>query len=180
MFSTEQFIADCRSALQEGSPQDAIKEITKRAVCDAGAVARALGTPTRSGIFPLHQSPELTILNVIWAPAMSIYPHDHRMWAVIGVYDGREDNAFFKRTGHGLVLASSKELEAGDTVLLGAPTVHAVTNPLGRFTGALQIYGGDFFKVPRSEFDPDTLEERPFDIERAKAVFLEANKATRS
>jgi hypothetical protein len=52
----------------------------------------------------------------------------------------------------------------------------AVTNPLRRFTGALQIYGGDFFNVARSEFDPDTLEERPFDIEKAKGVFLAANK----
>jgi predicted metal-dependent enzyme (double-stranded beta helix superfamily) len=175
MFSTERFIEDCRSALQDGSPKRAIKEIAQRAVRDAPAVARALGTPARSGIFALHVSPELTILNVIWAPGMSIYPHDHGMWAVIGVYEGREDNAFFKRTAHGLVRASVKKLEAGDTVLLGAPIVHAVTNPLGRFTGALQIYGGDFFKVSRSEFDPKTLEERPFDVERAKAVFLEAN-----
>jgi predicted metal-dependent enzyme (double-stranded beta helix superfamily) len=176
MFTTDRLIADCRSALQEGSAQDAIKEIVMRAVSDAPAVALALGTPTRSGIVTLHQSPELTILNVIWAPGMTIYPHDHRMWAVIGVYEGREDNAFFKRTANGLVQASAKELEAGDTVLLGAPTVHAVTNRLGRFTGALQIYGGDFFKVPRSEFDPETLEERPFDIERAKRVFLDANE----
>ena len=176
MFSTERFIADCRSALQEGSPQKTIKEIAERAVSDAAAVARELGKPRRSEIITLHQSPELTILNVIWAPGMSIYPHDHRMWAVIGVYEGREDNAFFKRTAHGLVQASARQLEAGDAVLLGAQTVHAVTNPLGRFTGALQIYGGDFFRVPRSEFDPDTLEERPFDVERAKGVFLEANK----
>lgn len=178
MFSTDQFIADCRSALQEGSPERAIKEIAASAVSDRAAVVRALGTPTRSGINTLHQSPELTILNIIWAPGMSIYPHDHRMWAVIGVYEGREDNAFFRRTAHGLVRASGKKLEAGDTVLLGAPTVHAVTNPLGRFTCALQIYGGDFFHVSRSEFDPATLEERPFDIERAKGVFLDANKAS--
>jgi predicted metal-dependent enzyme (double-stranded beta helix superfamily) len=176
MFSTERFIADCRSALQEGSPQEAIKEVTQRAISDAAGLARALGTPSRSGLFTLHQSPELTILNVIWAPGMSIYPHDHRMWAVIGVYEGREDNAFFRRTANGLVQASARQLEAGDTVLLGAPTIHSVTNPLGRFTCALQVYGGDFFNVPRSEFDPATLEERPFDIERARRVFLEANK----
>jgi hypothetical protein len=31
------------------------------------------------------------------------------------------------------------------------------------------------FGAERSEFDPGTMEERPFDIERAKRVFLEAN-----
>ena len=106
---------------------------------------------------------------------MSIFPHDHRMWAVIGVYGGMEDNVFYKRTAGGLVQASAKRLETGDASLLGKECVHAVTNPLGTFTGALQIYGGDFFGVARSEFDSTTLEERPFDIERAKRVFFEAN-----
>jgi hypothetical protein len=32
-----------------------------------------------------------------------------------------------------------------------------------------------FFAVPRSEWDPETLEERPFDIERARAVYARAN-----
>ena len=61
-------------------------------------------------------------------------------------------------------------------LVLNAQTVHAVTNPLGQFTGAIQIYGGDFFRVPRSEFDAKTLEERPFNVEKAKQVFLDANK----
>jgi predicted metal-dependent enzyme (double-stranded beta helix superfamily) len=176
MFSTEQLIADCRRALEESSPQDAIKEIARRAISDPAGVVRALGTPRQSQIITLHQSPELTILNIIWAPGMSIYPHDHRMWAVIGVYGGREDNVFYRRTPDGLVRASAKQLETGDAVLLNAQTVHAVTNPLGEFTGAIQIYGGDFFGVARSEFDPETLEERPFDVEKAKQVFLDANK----
>jgi predicted metal-dependent enzyme (double-stranded beta helix superfamily) len=176
MFSAEQLIADCRRALEEPSPQDAIKEIARRAISDPAGVVRALGTSRRSEIVALHQSPELTILNVIWAPGMSIYPHDHRMWAVIGVYGGREDNVFYRRTPDGLVRASAKQLETGDAVVLNAQTVHAVTNPLGQFTGAIQIYGGDFFRVPRSEFDAKTLEERPFNVEKAKQVFLDANK----
>jgi predicted metal-dependent enzyme (double-stranded beta helix superfamily) len=97
------------------------------------------------------------------------------MWAVIGVYEGCEDNGFFKRTAHGVVPASGKRIEAGDVVLLGEPTIHSVTNPLERFTCALQIYGGDFFGVARSEFDPQTLQERPFDRERAQRAFAEAN-----
>jgi len=177
MFSSERLIEECRSALRESAPARAIREITARAIADPQAVVRAFGTPQRSEIVTLHQSPELTILNIVWAPGMTIYPHDHRMWAVIGVYAGREDNAFFKRTTDGLVFASARQLESGDTALLGAPTVHAVTNTLGQFTCALQIYGGDFFNVPRSEFDPDTLEERPFDVEKAKALFVAANRS---
>ena len=176
VFSADGFIADCRAALQSSAPGLAIKEIARRAVSDPAAVMRALGAPARAELVPLYQSAELTILNVVYAPGMSILPHDHRMWAVIAVYEGREDNAFFKRMAGGLVAAGEKHLDAGDAVLLSARTIHAVTNPLARPTGALQVYGGDFFKVARSEFDPATLEERPFDIERAKAVFLAANE----
>jgi predicted metal-dependent enzyme (double-stranded beta helix superfamily) len=176
MFSTERLITDCRTALADPSPEQAIKEIVRRAVSAPAEVVQALGEPKKAEIVPLYRSDTLTILNVIWAPGMSIYPHDHRMWAVIGLYGGREDNHFYRREPTGIVKASAKQLETGDTVLLGAPTVHSVTNPLSRFTGAIHIYGGDFFSVARSEFDPETYEERPYDVEKAKRVFLEANE----
>jgi predicted metal-dependent enzyme (double-stranded beta helix superfamily) len=175
MFSAERLIDDCRLALRDPEPERAIKELVQRAIAAPEDVLRALGTPVQAGLFPVHQSADLTILNVVWAPGMSIYPHDHRMWAVIGVYGGTEDNVFYRRTPAGLECASEKRLETGAAALLGKDTVHAVTNPLGSFTGAIQVYGGDFFGAERSEFDPGTMEERPFDIERAKRVFLEAN-----
>jgi predicted metal-dependent enzyme (double-stranded beta helix superfamily) len=175
MFDQDQFITDCRTALRDALPSRAIKEIVLRAIATPADVVSALGVPAQAGLFPVYQSPDLTILNVIWAPGMSLYPHDHRMWAAIGVYGGTEDNVFYKRTPKGLVRASSKRLETGDAALLGEDCVHAVTNPLGKFTAAIQIYGGDFFGAARSEFDPETLEERPFDVEKAKRVFLDAN-----
>ena len=69
-----------------------------------------------------------------------------------------------------------KQLNAKDTIPLGSTIIHAVTNPLDQITAAIHVYGGDFFAVPRSEWDPQTLQERPFDLERAKQVFAEANK----
>jgi hypothetical protein len=58
--------------------------------------------------------------------------------------------------------------------------IHAVVNPLTQLTGAIHVYGGDFFAVSRSEFDPDTLEERPYDVEKTKRLFEEANERLRS
>ena len=175
MFCAERLINDCRAALRDPLPARAVKEIVRRAIAAPADVLRALGTPAQSGLFPVYQAADLTVLNVVWAPGMSIYPHDHRMWAVIGVYGGTEDNVFYKRTPTGVERASAKRLETGEAVLLGKETVHAVTNPLGAFTGAIQVYGGDFFGAVRSEFDPQTLEERPFDVEKAKRVFLVGN-----
>jgi len=49
--------------------------------------------------------------------------------------------------------------ETRDPTLLGRSVIHAVSNPLSQFTGAMHTYGDDFFAVPRSTFDPGTLEE---------------------
>jgi predicted metal-dependent enzyme (double-stranded beta helix superfamily) len=122
----------------------------------------------------------LTILNVLWGPGMSLYPHDHRMWAVIGIYSGRENNAFYRRSEAGLTVHGTKALNIKETIPLGEAVIHAVTNPLDKITAAIHVYGGDFFAVPRSEWDPLTFQERPFDLEHARQVFEESNKGLRS
>ena len=176
MFDLDRFVTDCRAALTEHSPQAATREIVRRAVVQPGEVERVLGTPTEGKFVTLYHAPDLTILNLIWAPGMVLFPHDHRMWAVIGLYGGREDNTFYRRTPQGLVRTGGKNLTTADVVILGDQVIHAVTNPSTQFTGALHVYGGDFFAAPRSEFDPDTFEERPYDAEKVKRLFREANE----
>jgi predicted metal-dependent enzyme (double-stranded beta helix superfamily) len=180
MFILDEFIAACRAALTEHSPQAAIKDLVEEAMSRPAEVEKVLGTPKWAEIVPLHRSDDLTLLNVIWAPGMSIYPHDHRMWAVIGIYGGREENRFYRRTPQGLVKAGGRQLDTTDTLGLGTSVVHAVTNPLSQFTGAIHVYGGDFFAASRSEFDPVTLEESPYDVEKTKRLFLEANERLRA
>jgi predicted metal-dependent enzyme (double-stranded beta helix superfamily) len=175
MFDIDGFIESCQAALRESHPQLAIREIVGRAASEPGLLERALGTPKRAEMHTLYRSPQLTILNLIWGPRMCLYPHDHRMWAVIGLYGGREDNVFYRRTASGLDAAGSKHLGRSDTVLLGETVIHSVENPLDQLTGAIHVYGGDFFGVPRSEWDPKTLQERPYDVENVKRVFEESN-----
>ena len=176
MFETERFLQDCRNGLREQQAHAAIREIVARAVSEPGQVLQSLGEPKLSGIETLYRSDTLTILNVLWGPGMTLYPHDHRMWAVIGIYSGREDNAFYHRSESGLVSHGAKTLNLKETIPLGEAVIHAVTNPLDQITAAIHVYGGDFFATPRSEWDPQTFEERPFDIEHAREVFAESNK----
>lgn len=179
-FDLQRFIAECREALREAGAERAIREVTARAVDDPAALLRELGEPARAGIQSLHHTPELTVLNVVWAPYMTLMPHDHRMWAVIGVYSGREDNIFWRRPGDDvpgrIEAAGARALSNGDVVSLGRDIIHSVTNPIPRLTAALHIYGGDFFGQPRSEWDPESLQERPFDVQRAQRLFEEANR----
>jgi predicted metal-dependent enzyme (double-stranded beta helix superfamily) len=173
MFDVDTFIAECLEATEEEQPRLAVKELLTRAVAGPG-VARALPAE-RAGIERLHVSDRLTVLKVVWAPGMQIFPHDHRMWAAIGIYGGQEDNTFFRRSPEGVVRSGATELRERDVALLGESTIHAVVNPRREHTGAIHIYGGDFFTQPRSEFDPATLEEGPYRVERTLALFEAAN-----
>ena len=97
MFDKEQFIADCRAALDGADSARNVREVLTRAVADPASVVAALGEPTGGGIVPIHRSPEITIINVLWPVNMVIMPHNHNTWAVIGVYGGREDNILWRR-----------------------------------------------------------------------------------
>jgi predicted metal-dependent enzyme (double-stranded beta helix superfamily) len=173
----ERFIADCRAAHAADRSHKAVREVVARAVADPRSVLKWLGEPKRAEVQKLFHSPELTILNVIWAPYMTIYPHNHRMWAVIGVYTGREDNIFWRRVGNKVEAAGAQALCQRDAVPLGPQIIHSVTNPIPRLTGAIHVYGGDFFGAERSEWDPETLAEGPYDAQRTMRYFEEANRA---
>ena len=94
MFDLDQFIADCRVALAADKSQKHVRDVVARAVADPASVLKGLGEPKCAGLHKLHQSRDLTVLNVVWAPMMTVVPHNHSMWAVIGIYTGREDNIF--------------------------------------------------------------------------------------
>jgi len=180
MFELDQFIADCRTALAADPLHKLVREVVARAVSDPASVLKALGEPKRAGLHKLHHAEDLTILNVVWAPMMTLVPHNHQMWAVIGIYTGREDNIFWRRVpgsrGGRVEAAGAKALCERDAEPLGHNIIHSVTNPIPRLTGAIHVYGGDFFKPgKRSEWDPETLLEGPWDPERAVRRFEEAN-----
>jgi predicted metal-dependent enzyme (double-stranded beta helix superfamily) len=101
------------------------------------------------------------------------------MWALIGIYTGREDNIFWRRAPGGVEAVTANVLFAGDVATLPADTVHSVTNPLPRFTGGLHIYGGDFFATPRSQWNSETLAEEPSDGATILAMFERENERVR-
>jgi predicted metal-dependent enzyme (double-stranded beta helix superfamily) len=181
MFDKERFVEACLAALSERSPQLAMQELVREAVRSPGEVERALGTPQESGITTIHRSNELTVLNVVWAPLMSIYPHDHRTWAVIGIYGGQEDNAFYRRRKNepGLEQVNARSLSEEETISLGEDAIHAVSNPRRKFTGAIHVYGGDFFAIERSEWDSAEAPEQRYSVERAMQTFADANERAR-
>jgi predicted metal-dependent enzyme (double-stranded beta helix superfamily) len=184
MFDRNQFIADCRDACIGDAPERQVREVVARAVSDPAAVLKGLGEPRAAIIQKLYCTADLTILNVIWAPRMTIMPHNHRMWAVIGVYTGREDNIFWRRlpgeARNKIEAAGARALSERDAVPLGHDIIHSVTNPIPRFTGAIHVYGGDLVAAERSEWNAETLLEGNFDLEAGARMFEEANAIYRA
>ncbi|HEV7523709.1 MAG TPA: hypothetical protein VGP92_02005 [Acidimicrobiia bacterium] len=173
-------ISRCRTALGEHTPQLAMRDVIHELVADAAALDRALGPVEAGGIAPLYNADDLTILRVAWTPGMALNPHNHLMWAVIGMYGGQEDNAFYRRTVDGLEPAGGKELPAGDVLVLGDDVIHSVKNSKREYAVALHVYGGDFFGAGRSEWDFETYTEGPRDFERTGRLFEAANARWRA
>jgi predicted metal-dependent enzyme (double-stranded beta helix superfamily) len=170
----DDLVARCITASEEADPRLAVKEALQRAVRE---FPEDVEKPVSGWLDIWHLSPTLTVLNAVWPPGMTLYPHDHRMWAAIGIYGGQEDNTFYRRSDEGLVASGGKDLRQQDVVLLGDDTIHAVHNPLRRYTGAIHVYGGDFVHTARSQWDPETLREGPYDLAAVRALFDAAEEA---
>jgi predicted metal-dependent enzyme (double-stranded beta helix superfamily) len=181
-FDLEAFLQDCRAAVATTEAERAARELVAEAISDPAGVAAALGEPEHAGVDTLYRSPDLTVINFTWAPWMCLKPHNHNMWAVIGIFFGREDNVFWRRAGPSIEAAGARSLGAGEIAPLGKDVIHSVTNPIGKMTRAIHVYGGDFFAPlrPRSQWDHETLVEGPWDMDDTRRSFAEAEARFRA
>ena len=180
LFARDRFVADCEAAVAAGDGQRAIRALLDEAASDRTRVMAELGAPKRAGIEVLHRSNNMTILNLVWGPHMTVMPHNHHMWAAIGLYAGREDNIFWRTlptdAKRPLEAAGASSYFPGDIGMLGPDIIHSVSNPLGKLTGALHIYGGDFLKQEREQWDEETMVQCPYDTAAARKLFEDSNR----
>ncbi len=176
-FDVDQFLSSCQAAVFETERVAALRSVLDRAAAQRISVREVLGEPTTGSLTVLHHAPDLTVLNVVWTPAMVIEPHDHSMLASIAVYEGGEDNAFFRTRDDGTIeAAGGRTLAAGDVAVLGPEIIHRVRANADRYTGALHVYAGDFFARDRHTWDEST--GAPTEDDRPVAqLFAEAEKA---
>ena len=99
MSATEEFVAQCSAAVKEDRGASAAKEVVERAVRDRRLIEEL---PVEAGVTVVHGAEDLTILHVVMAErpaaAGNPIPHDHQLWAAIGVIHGSEENEFFRRS----------------------------------------------------------------------------------
>lgn len=170
------FVQDCVAASEGSDPQAGVLDVLARAVRSPRAVLAAVGEPREAGITVLHRSKTLTIFSAVWTPQMNLMPHNHLMWANIGIYTGREDNLIWREAPEHIEAFGARALFEGDVVALPPDVIHSVTNPLPRFTGGIHIYGGDFFDTTRSQWNPETRAEEPSDGAVIREIFRRENE----
>ncbi len=176
-FDKDTFIAECLDAVRsEDRASRAVKEIVEQAVSDPAAIEAEVRPWSESPMMTVwHNTDELTVLHIVWPPEIDLFAHDHNMWAVIGVYGGREDNQFYKRLDDGSIAPhTAKTMLSKDVEALGSKVVHSVRNPTREWTAAIHAYGGDFFTTPRTQWSMDTFEPARLDPENLKKRLEEA------
>lgn len=171
MFDINGFVARCQAALDSADPAATIAGLLAEALREPQALADALrDSADVPGVVPLCRSDTLTVAHVIGAPGSRSPVHNHRMWGVIGIYAGQEDNHLYERSADGLREAGVRSLRAGDVFVMDEELIHAVANQRGERNGGLHVYGGDLMARPgRSLWDPDSGAEQPYAYERVLA-----------
>jgi len=167
-FDKDEFVTECLAAVRSGGRANAaVKEIVDRTVSNPSAIEAEVDDRTVSPMMTIwHRSDELTALHIVWPPGVDLFAHDHNMWAVIGIYGGREDNQFYRRLDDGRIEPhTAKTLTPREVVMLGSDVVHSVANPTREWTAALHVYGGEFFTTPRTMWSKDTYEPMPLDVD---------------
>src|SRR5688572_22524568 len=111
----------------------------------------------------LASSPEMTIYHITLTPRIHYPPHDHRMAAMIALYQGSETSFSYRRDGPALVPIGRHDHAAPAVAELPEDAIHSVVNMGEARSAAIHVYFGDLTRVARSIWDRELRQERPFD-----------------
>jgi predicted metal-dependent enzyme (double-stranded beta helix superfamily) len=157
-FDAAGFVNECRAAVVDVDPVTAVWGVVAAAIADGTSIDAVLGTEFKRAPDILFSSVELTVQRIRWPPGFVSSPHDHRLWAVIGVYNGEELNRLYNRSSDGLKECGRRILPQRGVLVLDAAAIHSVENPARVWTAGLHVYGGDILSVERSAWGPDGRE----------------------
>ena len=158
VFDSAEFVRAVQSAAASSDPINAVQEVVAGEIVDGAAIDSVLGTELKPEHETLISSEDLTIQRIIWLPGFGGSPHEHRMWAVVGVYAGEEVNRLYERSADGLTECGTCVVPEREVFLLDADAIHSVENPDRTWTAGLHVYGGDIVNVERSAWGPDGRE----------------------
>ena len=169
-FELEKFVTDMREAAASAQPVPAVNTLMRKAVAEPLAVAAAMPDYDGDELL-LHEDDTVSIFCVQFYADRIVPPHNHKMPAFIGVYQGTEINELYRHEDGQLKLIKEQAVEAGKTLSIGAAGIHGVrTGSPSEDSYALHVYLGRLNGVERELFDPVTGAAAPFTKERFDAL----------
>ena len=161
-FDLQEFVQQARAAASDKRAVQAVNDLMARTFADPGAIEAAID-PFEHDDEPLYEDDQVSVYWVQFSPTEVVPPHNHKMAAFLGVYQGIEVNALYRLDGsHGLELVKTKRMQPGDTLSIGAEGIHSVHTENSEPSLGLHVYLGALKNVEREVFDPDTGEAMPF------------------
>src|SRR4029077_18171041 len=144
-----------------------IKPLLEKLIQAPGSVPAEAFTPRKDrfamNLIHMQMDHMVSIIGGVWHPGQTAPIHDHLTWALIGVYDGEEREALFRRTDDGsnpkiakIEKASEKINAKGHVTVLGHRGIHRVDNISGKPTTSIHVYGRDIGHAERHSYDPVT------------------------
>ena len=148
----DKLVAAFREAAKGNEAVKRVRAIMQEAVRDPQAVSQYLHAFDGDDVI-LYEDETVSIQHCRFDPGLHVPPHDHRITAVIGVYEGGEVNHFYVRDENQLVRKTTKKVMPGDVISMGPEAIHSV-EPGGDECGyAIHVYLGPLSDVERSLYD---------------------------
>lgn len=167
------FIETCRSLAVGERPVVEITSAMEQLVANPTELAAKIPQPpdgpdaSVAGIDQiLFEDHSVTVFLVHSRPGVVQPPHDHLISAVIGVYEGAEEQRYFRRDGDTVVPSGGATIEPGQVLTLGPSAIHAIAAVGSAWCRAVHVYLGPLSSIDRSLFDPVTFAEEPLTTDR--------------
>jgi 3-mercaptopropionate dioxygenase len=146
-----------------------LKPALEKLVSSPGSVPAKAFTPREDrfamNLLQMAEDEAYSIIGGVWHPGQTTPIHDHLTWALIGVCDGEEREALFRRTDDGsnpklakIQQVSERVNKKGHVTVLGHTGIHRVDNISLKPTTSVHIYGRDIGNAERHSYDPVTSE----------------------
>src|SRR5712692_6437666 len=176
-YSSSQFARDVDTCVRkyqnESDVLRQIKPLLEKLIRSPGSIPAEAFTPRKDrfamNLIHMPRDEMFSIIGGVWRPIQTTPIHDHLTWALIGVYDGEEREALFRRTDDGsnpkiakIEKVSEKVNQKGHVTVLGHTGIHRVDNVSLKPTSSVHVYGRDIGNAERHSYDPVTGEIRKF------------------
>jgi predicted metal-dependent enzyme (double-stranded beta helix superfamily) len=106
----------------------------------------------------------LSLFSLVVPPGAMTPVHDHLAWGLVGLYEGSQDEEFYRPGGGTLELTRRRPLAPGDFYALLPPRddVHRVRTTSAVTSVSIHLLANDTGCVLRHTYDETTGEARPF------------------